>query len=319
MNVKITDNIPEIKHQAVSYVDATNLEQTFNILREFTDTIGSIYKHYYDEDDNNLYLLYFNKASGYSELAMYGGPTMDDMIFKASYSSGTNEFTTIGFLPPTAAVAYIVTLKSGDFTDEEVARFDQYSQVLDLKISYNVLYLWAYKCIDKLKKINTKLDYMLRLPSEVISPSVSFTSNISGITTTTNTSIVARLVGNYLYIFHQMTLTSAAQTSVGTGNLTAKLIGTYTFSNFVLTDSSIDNNTNLQKISSKTPKDSSFEVSSNSGYSSGNAQPASFFWRSSISGTTLTVQLYVKAVKTATTNWQLGVLIPVLRVPPYTG
>ena len=183
----------------------------------------------------------------------------------------------------------------------------------------NVLYLWAYKCIDKLKKINTKLDYMIRLGTEDYAPSVSFTSNISGITTASGTTLIFCIVGNYLYIFHQLTLTSAAQTSVGTGSLTAKLVGTYTVNNFVLSTPSTNNDTNFQRISSSTPVGASYEVSTNSGYSTGNAQPASFFWRMSISGTTLTVQLYVKAVKTASANWQLSGVIPVLRVPPYTG
>lgn len=205
------------------------------------------------------------------------------------------------------------------FTDEEAASIHEWvTNGFNFIILYdNALYAWLNKCIKKLKKINTKLDYMLQLPSEVISPSVSFTSNISGISSSGN--ITARLIGNYLMLFDSLTLTSAAQTSVGTGSFTAKLVGTFTFSNFVLSSPSTSNSTNLQKIYSTTPTGSSYEVTTNTGYTSGNAQPAAFFWRTSISGTTLTVQLYVKAVKTATANWQLGALIPVLRVPPYTG
>lgn len=171
----------------------------------------------------------------------------------------------------------------------------------------NRLYTILDGIIKKLKKINTKLDYAIRIASENVSITHSYTVGVSGITVN---SCNVNMSGNDLFVYASLSLNSTAQNSIGTGSLTSKLILTVTCSDIYKDTVNSDNDVNFVKISGA---DTTVVFPSGEG-----ASPvASFHAIPSISGSNLVVKIYVKNVKAKGSAWHIRAKLPVLRVEPY--
>lgn len=172
----------------------------------------------------------------------------------------------------------------------------------------NRLYTILDEIIKKLKKINTKLDYAIRIASENVSITNSYTVGVSGITVN---SCTTNMSGNDLFVYASLSLNTTAQNNIGTGSLTPKLILTITCSDLYKDTVNSDNDVNFVKISGA---DTTVVFPSGEG-----ASPvASFHAVPSISGSNLVIKIYVKNVKAKGSAWFLRVKLPVLRMQPYT-
>lgn len=209
-----------------------------------------------------------------------------------------------------------------------------------------------YELSRKIKRKNEEADYYISLADTIVKPDCTIHCPVTGITH--GDTLSCSLVGNLLHIYVSLTLTSAAQTTIGTGNVTNRVICNIFF-NDIYSDSKKAEGIN-----------NSITVGHGSAYSAGNAQPASFrtitrkpstwtantayssgttvvanskFYQcstahtsgssfattnwtqittpsgTSISTDTLIAQIEIDAVVTSTTNYRLYIDIPVTRKP----
>lgn len=208
---------------------------------------------------------------------------------------------------------------------------------------------YLIKFINKLQRKHEEADYYMSLAQLWLTPSYTYECNVSGITCG---ECSCSLIGNLLHIYTTLTLTSAAQTTIGTGNVTNRKIFTVFFNDI------------YDPEDKRYGINNSISVGHGSAYSAGNAQPASFHtytrkptaWTAntayssgaivvanskfyqcstahtsgssfattnwtqlttpsgtSISINTLVAQTYIDAVVTSTTNYRLYIDIPVTR------
>lgn len=166
------------------------------------------------------------------------------------------------------------------------------------------------KIYDKLLKINTQLDYAKLVRTQSYEWTHGTAGFLSGVTLA---GASFYLIGNLLYCLIQLNISSSAQTTIGTGNVTNRTLATFTFNNKCDTTST-DNSvriTNVQGIGTYSG------IAANSGYSSGSACPVAGYALITYSGTTVTLTLDVAAVKAKTSNMRFEFCYPVIRMEPY--
>ena len=169
-----------------------------------------------------------------------------------------------------------------------------------------------YQILNKITSILeakiSKADYYLAMCERVYAPDHTCVSKFSGVTISSKT---LRLSGNLLFLYLSVTMTSAAQTNLGTGNVTNNCIATFTINDFFAPGSTtpVNNSDRINRITAIYGR-----IDGLSGYSTGNASVATFDIQSSHSGETVTIDIYTAAIQAKTTNFQIKALIPVRRM-----
>lgn len=163
--------------------------------------------------------------------------------------------------------------------------------------------------VDKLSNINKRLDYYIHLTeaSAIVAP--KFSTTTSGVT---QAHLESYLIGNMLTIDVWVNLTSAAQTTFGTGNITNREVCKLTYSDiFDFMDSS--DSLRPFKIASIPPAG----LGAFTDYSNGTAHIASFYVDPKQSGYDLIVTITAAAVKAKSSQWRIRFFIPVTRPESY--
>ena len=179
------------------------------------------------------------------------------------------------------------------------------------------IYTLFAKIASKLYRLDRKLDHYENIYTTCITPTYTTSSSLSGVTVS---SSAVRLIGNDLNIAMTLALTSAAQTTIGTGNVTNRELCTIDIPNFIYIGSPTSNdNDNLNRISAYGDRGAM-----SSGYSTGNACPTSLDYVTSISaydsGTqlgTLHIAIMINANYAKTSQLKFSGDIPVIRVGSY--
>lgn len=244
---------------------------------------------------------------------------------KETSSTGTIQIT-YGFRNETSTITY----RDGVITNFEYQEIYFRHFIKDIMISgdpsifeatelNNIFYIngekngllsFFQRILRRLDRWNKKLDYYLNITSYCEYVDHEIASNYSGVTIAAH---AVRLIGNSLNISVRLSLTSTAQNNIGTGNITNLQLCTITIDN-IWNDGSPSSNeaTNLSQIAN-----ASASGSMCSGYSAGNAQPASFHYTTGRSGSTLTISCVLDALYSKTSEMRFTADIPVLRVKSY--
>lgn len=156
---------------------------------------------------------------------------------------------------------------------------------------------------------HAEVDYYLRMGSEFVTPTHNAASNFSGCTVN---STEVKMIGNYLYVKYNLTLNSTAYNKIGTGNVDNTTLATISIPNFFY--ASYDSLTTEERFATISSF-SMVDIAANSGTSSGQARPTSYYITMSSSGNTLTLALVVSAVHTTMANHQVEQILPVQRCP----
>lgn len=156
---------------------------------------------------------------------------------------------------------------------------------------------------------HAEVDYFLRMGSEFVIPDHSAASNFSGCTVN---STEVKMIGNYLYVKYNLTLTSTAYNNIGTGNVDNTTLATITIPNFYY--ASYDSLT-IEERFSKIAGALSINCAANSGTSSGQARPTSYYITTALSENSMTLALVITAVHTTMANHQVEQILPVRRCP----
>ena len=167
------------------------------------------------------------------------------------------------------------------------------------------------RMIQWLERRHSELDYYMSLCSTAITP--SFTSAKGTYNTVSDAD--ACLIGNYLCIDFRASMTSSQQTSVGTGDITNRVMGTMTFSNFYYGPDTVSTLTTNAERQGKIYGIQSYNVSALSAYSTGNAHVGQWAVEASVSGHTLTVEFTLCALQGKTSQVRCICWLPVHRCP----
>jgi len=157
----------------------------------------------------------------------------------------------------------------------------------------------------------SKADYYLAMCERVYTPSdYDCVSNFSGVTISDKN---LTLSGNMLLLYLNVTMTSTAQTKLGTGNVTNNCIATFTINDFYgpsITDP-FNNSDRIKRIAGIYNR-----IDGLSGYSAGTASVATFDIQStfSILSGVVTIKVYTAAIQAKTSNFRIKALIPVRRM-----
>lgn len=159
---------------------------------------------------------------------------------------------------------------------------------------------------------NDELDYYLSLCNEYIKPKHSVSSSISGITVT-NSNI--HIIGNYMHIYVALNLTSAAQTTIGTGDVTNVEVCNITIKDIYYPDySSLNSVRRRYKISGYDPNSQTLSSGGGSGSTAGHV--GSFYInKPTENGHDLAYPIVITALKAKSSDYTLRVVVPVTRCP----
>ena len=226
---------------------------------------------------------------------------MTDMITMAYYPQGASSSFNMGQLGKITAIStsggYNAIVENTDcFVFSNVNR------------TYYGLFR---RMIQWLERRHSELDYYMSLCSTAITP--SFTSAKGTYNTVSDAD--ARLIGNYLCIDFRASMTSSQQTSVGTGDITNRVMGTMTFSNFYYGPDTISTLTTNAERQNKIYGIQSYNISALSAYSTGNAHVGQWAVEASVSGHTLTVEFTLCALQGKTSQVRCICWLPVHRCP----
>ena len=167
-----------------------------------------------------------------------------------------------------------------------------------------------YAIIKKLRLKHRELDYYMSLCSTEYTP--TFTTTKGSYNSVTTSDCSAALIGNYLCVDFRATMTSSQQTSVGTGDITNRSMGTMVFSDFYYPDpSDLTNEERKPVIYQLTP----YNIGAPTAYSTGNAHVGQWFIEWSYSGHTLTLTFNLAALQAKTSQVRCIYWIPVHRCP----
>jgi len=231
-------------------------------------------------------------------------------LYNLSFNSNNNSYsvdttTTDRFYGTFSDITYNSSISS--VNAQEIFTSPEFSNLLKVQVKTNGLYSMLDRITTKIRYLNLKLDYYLNVISQCLSIEHTITPNVTGVTVAAS---AVRLIGNDLNISIRLSLTSAAQTTIGTGNITNTDLCTITIDDFLHTTGGtyVDESLNLSHINA-VPK----EVCMSSGYSSGNACPAAFHCVMSSSNTTLTIVCRIDALYAKTSEFRFVADIPVSR------
>lgn len=172
------------------------------------------------------------------------------------------------------------------------------------------------KTVDWLDEKNDKLNYYISLVQDPVALSGTFAADQTGVTCSESSFY---LIGNYLYFYIYLSLTSAAQSTFGTGNVTNKDICHFTFSNVYYGDntndtikdySSLLNNQRKGKIGFMT----SYGIPINSHQNSPVMSGYIINDYTNTSGLNLRLTLGTSAIKASSSIWVFRGFIPVRRL-----
>ena len=177
---------------------------------------------------------------------------------------------------------------------------------------------FLYRMLHYLTQLNAECDYLIRIAETSINVTTTFSSvlqsNLSGVTASTHSEY---LIGNYLTVRAVINVNSTAQSTIGTGNVTNRLLCTIKIPDFYYPssgDTSYASLTNEQKFT-RASSVGSYSQAIPTGTSSGNAQPATFYISREYSGNDVLIHFTIGANIVSTTQYELCAIVPVTRIP----
>ena len=173
------------------------------------------------------------------------------------------------------------------------------------------------KTVDWLDRKNDKLDYYISLVQDPVWLSGTFTAGQTGVTRSDSSFY---MIGNYLHFYVVLNLTSAAQSTFGTGNVTNKEICHFTFSNVYYGDNANDTTKDYSSLTNA-------ERKNKIGFVTGVGVPINADSNSPVmaayiindhtntSGLNLRLTLMTSAIKASSSSWTFRGVIPLRRLP----
>ena len=173
------------------------------------------------------------------------------------------------------------------------------------------LYNLLQKIVQKLKLKHRELNYYMSLCSTVYTP--TFTTTKGSYNSVTTSDCSAALIGNYLCVDFRATMTSSQQTSVGTGDITNRSMGTMVFSDFYYNSGYTDlTNEERKPVIYQLPP---YNIGAPTAYSTGNGHVGQWYISYETSGHTLTITFNLAALQAKTSQVRCIYWIPVHRCP----
>ena len=177
---------------------------------------------------------------------------------------------------------------------------------------------FLYRILHYLTQLDAECDYLARIVETYVNVATTFSSvlqsNLSGVTASTHSEY---LIGNYLSVRAVINVNSTAQSTIGKGNVTNRVLCTIKIPDFYYPssgDTSYASLTNEQRFT-RVSSVASYAHAIPTGSSSGNAQPATFYIAREYDGHNVLIHFTIAANIVSTTQYELCAIVPVTRIP----
>lgn len=156
---------------------------------------------------------------------------------------------------------------------------------------------------------NEETDYYISLATTLINIQPASHSLYSGMTL--NDSIFY-MIGNYLWCYWDLQMSSTLYNSLGTGNIDPCTLITTNLTNIYYEHGSYGSATNEQRLNQISGIREQ-NISCVSGRSTGNAIPKTYHVRATPSGTSISIALTIDAIHSASSNHRVHCILPIVR------